>query len=170
MDTERTCLTCFTHTPTGYLNDIPQHCWPCTSSERNGGPVLPAWRPITFMNTQKPGSIIPVTSIELKALAARAAYYSQAGPLNTQKGYMYAPVADDMPADPATSPLNTQVGGGHYKDTAVQPIVYIHANSLGFCEGNVVKYITRWRDKGGLQDLQKVKHYVDLLIELEGLK
>lgn len=66
-------------------------------------------------------------------------------------------------------PLNVQVGGGHYKDLKIQPIEYIHANNLGYCEANVVKYISRWRSKGGLQDLEKVKHYVDLLIKLEGL-
>lgn len=65
--------------------------------------------------------------------------------------------------------LKTQVGGGHYKGLAIQPIEYIHANKMGYCEANVVKYITRWRDKGGKQDLEKVKHYIDLLIELEGL-
>ncbi len=67
------------------------------------------------------------------------------------------------------NPLNVQVGGGHYKDLKIQPIEYIHANSLGYCEANVVKYISRWRSKGGLQDLEKVKHYVDLLIKLEDL-
>ncbi len=68
------------------------------------------------------------------------------------------------------NPLEVQVGGGHYKDLKIQPIEYIHANSLGYCEANVVKYISRWKSKGGLQDLEKVKHYVDLLIKLEGLK
>ena len=68
------------------------------------------------------------------------------------------------------SALDVQEGGGHYKNKAIQPVQYIHANGLGFCEGNVVKYITRWRDKNGLADLQKAKHYIDLLIELERLK
>jgi hypothetical protein len=67
------------------------------------------------------------------------------------------------------SALDTQVGGGHYKDKAIQPIQFIHANKLTHIEGSVVKYISRWREKGGLKDLQKIKHYVDLLIELEGL-
>lgn len=66
--------------------------------------------------------------------------------------------------------LGKQPGGSHYKDKAIQPVQYIHANSLGFCEGNVVKYVTRWRDKGGLQDLLKAKHYIELLIELEHLE
>ena len=64
--------------------------------------------------------------------------------------------------------LTTQVAGDHYKSKRIQPIEYIHANGLPFIEGNVVKYITRWRDKGGLDDLKKVIHYVELLIELEG--
>lgn len=63
--------------------------------------------------------------------------------------------------------LETQVGGDHYKDKGIQPIIYIYANNLGFCEGNVVKYITRWREKGGIADLEKAKHYIELLIEME---
>lgn len=63
--------------------------------------------------------------------------------------------------------LNTQVGGGHYKNKAIQPIEYIHANNLNFSEGSIVKYITRWREKGGVADLEKIKHYVDLLIDME---
>lgn len=64
-------------------------------------------------------------------------------------------------------PLNVQYGGSHYKNKAIQPIEYIFANKLGFAEGNIVKYITRWRDKGGVQDLEKIKHYCDLLINEE---
>ena len=64
--------------------------------------------------------------------------------------------------------LTTQVGGGHYKDLAIQPVEYIHKNRIGFCEGSIIKYVTRWRDKGGIQDLKKAKHFIDLLIELEG--
>lgn len=65
------------------------------------------------------------------------------------------------------SALDKQVSGSHYKDKGIQPIVYIHANDLGFCEGNVVKYVTRWRDKGGKADLEKAIHYLELLIQLE---
>lgn len=66
-----------------------------------------------------------------------------------------------------SSPLDVQVAGDHYKKLKIQPVEYIHANGLGFCEGSVVKYITRWRDKGGIKDLEKAKHFIDLLIELE---
>jgi hypothetical protein len=65
------------------------------------------------------------------------------------------------------SALDTQVGGDHYKGRAIQPVQYIHANSLGFIEGSVVKYVTRWRDKGGVADLEKARHLLALLIELE---
>lgn len=67
----------------------------------------------------------------------------------------------------AETPLAKQVGGSHYKDCKIQPIEYIHANNLGFCEGNVVKYITRWKSKNGITDLEKCKHYIELLINLE---
>jgi hypothetical protein len=55
----------------------------------------------------------------------------------------------------------------HYTKSEIQPIEYITKNKLSYCEGNVVKYITRWRSKGGLEDLQKAKQYIDLLIEKE---
>tara|TARA_B110000503_G_scaffold3970_1_gene5224 strand:+ start:607 stop:813 length:207 start_codon:yes stop_codon:yes gene_type:complete len=60
-----------------------------------------------------------------------------------------------------------QIGGSHYKDLEIQPIDYIMGNSLGYCEGNVVKYVSRWRDKGGIEDLHKAKQYIDFLIAHE---
>jgi hypothetical protein len=63
--------------------------------------------------------------------------------------------------------LDRQVGGNHYKDCKIQPVEYITANRLGFLEGNVVKYITRHRTKGGRADIEKVIHYAELLLELE---
>lgn len=68
------------------------------------------------------------------------------------------------------SALNEQPGGNHYKQMAIQPVQYIHANGLGYCEANIVKYVSRWRDKNGIEDLLKARHYIDLLIELEGLE
>lgn len=59
-----------------------------------------------------------------------------------------------------------QVGGSHYKDKAIQPWDYIASNSLGYLEGNVVKYVSRWREKGGLEDLKKAQHYLTKLIEV----
>ena len=60
-----------------------------------------------------------------------------------------------------------QVGGNHYKELKIQPIEYIQANDLSYCEANVVKYVTRWKSKNGIEDLRKAKHYIDLLIESE---
>lgn len=65
------------------------------------------------------------------------------------------------------SALDIQVAGSHYKSLKIQPVEYIHANNIPYLEGNIIKYATRWRDKGGIEDLRKIKHYVDLLIELE---
>lgn len=63
------------------------------------------------------------------------------------------------------SPLERQVGGQHYKSMKIQPIEFIQANNLGFEEGNAVKYICRWKNKNGVQDLEKAIHYIQLLIE-----
>lgn len=59
-----------------------------------------------------------------------------------------------------------QVGGDHYKSADFQPWDLIETHGLGFIEGNIVKYLTRWRKKGGVQDLEKVRHYVLKLEEL----
>ena len=64
-----------------------------------------------------------------------------------------------------------QVGGSHYKNKKIEPIDYIMSNDLNFCEGNVIKYITRYKEKGGIEDLKKAKQYIDFIIaklELKG--
>lgn len=63
--------------------------------------------------------------------------------------------------------LSRQVGGTHYKDMPIQPIEYIHKNQIGFFEGSVIKYVSRWRAKGGIEDLKKARHFLDLLIDFE---
>ena len=65
------------------------------------------------------------------------------------------------------SAIKHQEGGSHYKKLVIQPVEYIHKNGFGFIEGNVIKYISRWRNKNGIEDLKKAKHFIDLLIELE---
>ena len=65
------------------------------------------------------------------------------------------PTANDM-----------QIGGDHYMDKTIQPWDYIVSNDLGFLEGNIIKYITRWNYKGGVQDLRKAQHYLAKLIEV----
>lgn len=65
------------------------------------------------------------------------------------------------------NPLETQVGGDHYKDLPIQPTEFCQRNRLGFCEANVVKYVTRHRAKGGREDLLKAIHYIEILIGLE---
>ena len=65
------------------------------------------------------------------------------------------------------SAKDNQVGGDHYKNLKIQPVEYIMANNLNYCEGNVIKYVTRYKQKGGIIDLEKAKHYIDLLIEQE---
>ena len=51
----------------------------------------------------------------------------------------------------------------HY-DFVIQPVDYIIKNGIGFCEGNVIKYISRWKLKNGRDDLLKARHYIDILI------
>lgn len=62
---------------------------------------------------------------------------------------------------------DTQVGGVHYKDMAIQPAEYIHKNRLGYLEGLNIKYVSRHRTKGGADDLRKAIHVLELLLQLE---
>jgi hypothetical protein len=71
-----------------------------------------------------------------------------------------------MVAYKLSSTLETQEGGGHYKVRKIQPVEYWAANNLDAFQGAVVKYMTRWREKGGILDLKKVIHYTQIYIEL----
>ena len=59
-----------------------------------------------------------------------------------------------------------QVGGRHYIERAIQPWDYIIANKMGYLEGNIIKYVSRYKDKNGIEDLVKAAHYLDKLIEV----
>ncbi len=65
------------------------------------------------------------------------------------------------------SALQNQVNGSHYKDMPIQPVEFIYKNDLDFLQGNVVKYVCRFRSKNGKDDLLKAKHFIEMLIELE---
>lgn len=61
--------------------------------------------------------------------------------------------------------IEKQVGGLHYKEMKIQPIEFIQENGFGFCEGNIIKYVSRYRFKNGVEDLKKARHYLEILIE-----
>ena len=63
--------------------------------------------------------------------------------------------------------LNNQIGGDHYSKLKIQPMQYSMANGLDACQHTIIKYVTRFRDKGGIADLEKAKHVIDMLIEFE---
>jgi hypothetical protein len=74
---------------------------------------------------------------------------------------MDVPEESDKP-----SALDKQEGGAHYKNLKMQPVEFIHANELGFCEGSVIKYVCRHQAKNGAQDIKKAIHYLELILEL----
>ena len=65
------------------------------------------------------------------------------------------------------SSLKTQVGGNHYTKLKIQPMEYSMANNLDACQHTIIKYVTRFRDKNGIEDLEKAKHVIDMLITFE---
>ena len=101
-------------------------------------------------------------------------YNAEKGMLECTLGLEVQHFTDVDPGNPLTVPssvtqsaLNVQVGGEHYKNLAIQPVEYIHANNLSFLEGNVVKYITRHKTKNKAQDIRKIVHYCTLILQLE---
>lgn len=65
------------------------------------------------------------------------------------------------------SSLDVQVGGSHYKDKGIQPVEYCYQNNLGFLESNVVKYVSRHKDKNKADDIKKAIHYCKFILEFE---
>jgi hypothetical protein len=87
------------------------------------------------------------------------------------KRMLTAQMAKPTDPMPEQTPLQKQTGGTHYKGMPIQPAEYAEKNGLSLLEGNVVKYITRWKLKGQpLSDLEKAKHCIDLLIEIHNVK
>lgn len=119
---------------------VPKPCKTCERGEQHGT----CWEPLTG-----------VTSRDQAFAAARATI----GTNTTSVTVTTKPDANSR-----------QVAGDHYKDKAIQPWDYITSNGLGYLEGNIVKYVSRWRDKGGVADLEKARHYLDKLIELQCAK
>ena len=62
-------------------------------------------------------------------------------------------------------PTNRQEGGDHYSKHKIQPYTFIQTNGLSFFQGNVIKYVVRYKDKNGIEDLKKIIHYCELEIE-----
>ncbi len=65
------------------------------------------------------------------------------------------------------SALNNQVGGDHYKDMPIGPTEFSQVNKLNACESHIIQYLCRHHQKGGVQDLRKAQHLIDMIIELE---
>lgn len=68
------------------------------------------------------------------------------------------------------SALDTQIGGDHYKSMKIQPMEFSMLNDMDACQHTIIKYVSRFRTKNGVQDLEKAKHVIDMLIEFESKK
>ena len=79
----------------------------------------------------------------------------------------WRPALPSVDSEKVETALDTQVGGDHYKKHVIQPVEFVTKNKLGFLEGCVIKRICRYEDKNGREDLEKIKHEIDLLIELK---
>ena len=74
---------------------------------------------------------------------------------------------ENKPIQQEVKATDTQIGGDHYTKLAIQPMQYSMENGLDALQHTVIKYVTRFRDKNGIEDLEKAKHCIDMLIEFE---
>lgn len=75
-------------------------------------------------------------------------------------------MTDGIKAGAQAGALARQVGGGHYKDLAIQPVEFITKNEIPFLEGNAIKYVVRHKAKGGAADVRKAIHYLELILQM----
>jgi hypothetical protein len=109
----------------------------------------------------KMGKAAKANLIELPITKSRPIEYEFGmAPLKASGG-SYVPFPEKPKA------LDVQIGGQHYKSYAIQPVEFIHKNKIPYIEGCCIKYLCRWREKGGIEDLKKARHYIELLIDLE---
>lgn len=85
--------------------------------------------------------------------------------INEKKDFVPISTKEETTQKEAKSALDYQVGGNHYHQMAYQPLSFIMELGLNFCEGNIVKYVARYKFKNGLQDLKKAQHYLKFLLE-----
>lgn len=92
-------------------------------------------------------------------------YWTAEGPRCVECDSLFVAAPTDE-SDKTSKASDVQVGGGHYKNMAIQPYQYCELNKLSILEGGVVKYISRYKEKNGEQDLDKAIHCIELLKEL----
>ena len=85
----------------------------------------------------------------------------------TQPAQQEAHTEETKPIQQEVKATDTQIGGNHYTKLAIQPMRYSMENGLDALQHTVIKYVTRFRDKNGIEDLEKAKHCIDMLIEYE---
>ncbi len=105
----------------------------------------------------KPGQTIPLTEEEYKLMRKAS--------INDITIEDWDEMAERWVNDGKEKASDKQVGGQHYKKFKIQPAEFCYVNNIPYLEATAIKYLCRWKDKGGVQDLEKAKHFIDLLIE-----
>ena len=114
--------------------------------------------------TGEPANLVSVARVSLRKRKPRTVKVVQEKKTTQTVDAVATPEEEE--AFQAMTANAMQVGGNHYKGKAIQPWDYIASNNLGYLEGNIVKYVSRWQSKGGIEDLKKAMHYLTKLIEV----
>lgn len=115
------------------------------------------------------GVINPITAFRVVSTGEGKAVPDAdcAGPFNWNEALPDTPYTGDGLVFETPRALDVQEGGDHYKKMKIQPMEYSMANGLDACQHTIIKYVSRFRDKGGIEDLRKAKHCIDMLIDFE---
>lgn len=153
MDTqlkENLCITCTHHRPLGTLDDVPNECYPCVWHKANHGEFLNYEPDLSKILSKKIDADLPEVTEEEEEEWVRKEMGWQGGSV--------------VYVDNVNSP-------SHYTQGGIETIDFIEAKlgkegTIAYCVGNSIKYLSRWRDKGGVEDLKKSRWYQDYAIEL----
>lgn len=158
MDTSkevRDCNSCANHVQGRTIDDCPAKCWDCTKTRS-----LVHWEPKEpsgWDSFQAITSLPPIPKEPIKGLLQRRIDLTPKPLSSTQYAALHG----------TDNPMDTQVDGDHYKKLKIQPMEYSMANNLDACQHTVVKYVTRFRDKGGVKDIDKAIHALQMLKQFE---
>jgi hypothetical protein len=162
-DVIASCSTCLHKPATGGLDEVTELCWDCTSFK-----TLAHWEPRV---TERRITVTP----RPKELQEAMDKPSEPPKLTLEEYFETVKGCPDKPKltleeyvkTLSDNPMDTQVDGDHYKKLKIQPMEYSMANNLDACQHTVVKYVTRFRDKGGEKDIDKAIHALQMLRKFE---
>lgn len=155
----------------GYMDDIDSDVvWQRTQDEPFLTPESVVEREVNSKNVVKKANEfserLKKLEYQVGTMGSSASGGANLMPRNSVESIsIHGAIESKLDLEPQEDALDVQIGGNHYKSMKIQPVEFALANGLDFCQGSAIKYILRHAEKGGKQDLEKAKHFIDLMIQ-----